>query len=364
MLRYLRRRLRRRPSRLFHLFQIEPTLQCNLQCVMCPWTSLDSERGHMAWSTYLRIAACFHLATDIDLTGGGEPLTQPRLLDMVRLAKKAGCTVGFSTNATLLSSDLSAALVDEELDWIVYSVDGATAGTYESIRRGASFDHVLANIEAMRQARAERGRHVPKTMLFFVMMKANIHELPACLDLAQALGIDHVVAKNLDVILKEEDDRQRLFGYGDDPPPAKIQALLAEARRRAEHYGLPLRIYAMQPQEAVVCEQDPLHNVFFDWQGSVSPCITLAYAERHLFQGIWHTTPRLRFGSIDQQDLLTIWEKPAYREFRAMYEARWRAHSAATMDLFGAAPSSGEATPPRLPPAPESCQVCHYLYQM
>lgn len=359
MLLPLRRLFARKPKRPFHLLQVEPTMRCNLRCIMCPWPAFRAP-ADMSWATYQRIVPYLSLAQELDLTGGGESLLHPRLLDMVLLGKIAGCVVGFSTNATLLKPDVAYDLVLAGLDWIAYSVDGATRTTYESIRVGARFQTVLDNIQAMWEARRARHSITPHTMIFFVMMRQNFHELPQMVELAHRLGIEQVVVKNLDVILKEGDDVRSLFGGEEYASPPELPRILDETRRLAARYRLPLRLYPLQPRESPVCEQNPLVNLFINWEGYVSPCITLAYAQRQYFGGRWHEIQRCRFGDINSEELPQIWQKEEYKRFRAIFQARQETWL--NVVLGSAMESFHNHDIPPFPPAPEGCRTCSYLY--
>lgn len=353
------RRLRHPETRPFKLFQVEPTMRCNLNCVMCPWPKFRGPGADMSWDTFARITRHFSLAEGIDLTGGGEPLLHPELLSMIETGKVAGCSVGFNTNGVLLNNELAAELVALNLDWIAYSVDAATSQTYESIRRGSNFAQVLDNMFAMRAAKEARGSSLPLTMVVFVMMRDNIDELPAFIDLAFQMGIDHVIAKNLDVILKEEDESRRIFTSTDAPPPVEATRAIAEAQVRAKRHGLAMRVYSLQPEELLICDQDPVHTLFVNWEGWISPCITLAYATRRIFCGRPTELPIYRFGNVNDGELPDIWDKAAYREFRGVYEAR-------SNEVY-MAKQKGNVKPVKLsglPPAPEACQSCHYLYNL
>lgn len=345
-------------KRPYNLLQIEPSLECNLACVMCPWTELRPEVAQMSKDTFVRIAVYLPLAKGVDFTGGGEPTTNPRLPEMVRVAKEAGCEVGFSTNGTLLDRSLAETLVSLGQDWISFSVDGATAETYERIRQGAQFETVIWNIETLCDIRIARGSKTPKMMMVFVMMHENFHELPVYVELAHELGVEQIIFKNLDVILKDSDDERRLFGH-DGPLVAEVEPLIAEAQRRAKKLGIGLRLYALQPQELTICEHDPLHNLFFNWAGYVSPCITLSYAEDRVFDGKRHFVPCQRYGNINEETLEEIWQTVAYQEFRQPYETRVRLERQATIDvLVGSAANESR----QMPPAPEGCRTCYYLY--
>lgn len=313
----------------------------------------------MSWNTFSRIAENFHLTEGVDLTGGGEPTINSRLFEMVRVAKEAGCNVGFSTNGLKLTAELAETLISLGQDWISFSVDGATAATYNNIRLGSDFDTVSQNIRTLYKLKVARHSQIPQIMLVFVMMAENYHELPAYVDLAHSLGVEQIIAKNLDVILHEEDDTRRLFSHNEGASPANLESVLTQAQKHAHKLNIGLRLYALQPQELTICEQNPLRSLFFNWAGDVSPCITLAYAEERFFNGQRHSVPCQRFGNINQEPLDQIWQKMTYRQFRQHYEERVRLDREAILNLWL---DHSPAETPSKPPAPEGCQTCYYLY--
>ncbi len=347
------------PRRPYRLFQIEPSLECWLDCVMCPWSELRPPNATMTWETFERIIPYLRLAENVDLTGGGEPLKNPRLTQMVQAAKAAGCRVGFSTNGTHLTARTAPALMDAGLDWISFSVDAASPALYERIRQGARFEQVIANIAGLRDLKRQRASQPPQVMAVFVVMtgaQQNYHELPAFIDLAHSLGIEQVIAKNLDVIVKDGDDDRRVFSHEGAPVEGVTEAL-NQAQTRAEALGMKLRLYALQPQEVTICEHNPLGSLFFNWEGKVSPCITLAYAGERVFDGRRVQATCQQYGDIRAESLEQIWNRPEYRQFRACYEARLSAERRATLDSLLGGSGEGE-----LPPAPQGCQTCYYLY--
>ena len=358
MLKHLTRWRRTGPQRPFNLLQIEPSLECHLNCVMCPWSELRPERAQMTWATFERIIPHLPHARSVDLTGGGEPTINPLLPDMITAAKDAGCTVGFSTNANRLEAALANELIARRLDWVSVSLDGATAATYERIRRGANFARITGAIAALRDLKQARGSRLPRLMAVFVTMRENYHELPAFVELARQLGIEHVIAKNVDVILKDGDDERRLFSH-DGPPQAEFIDVFAAAQRRAKELGLGFRQYNLQPNEQPMCEHDPLRNLFINYEGSVSPCITLAYAEQRVFNGERQTVPCQRYGNVTLESLDDIWRDDAYQDFRRRFQVRVDAGRQAMLDMM-LNPSAGSTA--ALPPAPEGCRTCYYLY--
>ncbi|MBW2148682.1 MAG: radical SAM protein [Deltaproteobacteria bacterium] len=349
--------------RKFKLFQVEPTLRCNLRCSMCPWHEMRAGASDMEWNTFLAIARSFHGTEEVDLTGGGEPLIHPQLLDMIALSKKKGCRVGFSTNATMLSKELSREMAKLGLDWVAYSVDGATPHTYENIRRGASFNKVLSHISSMEELRSKTSAPYPgTTMIFFVMMRGNIHELPLMVDICVDLGIDKLIAKNLDVILAAEHDAERIFHWEPEKIDPSHQQIVHESLKRAREKGLFMRVYDFLPGELSVCEQDPLHTVFFNWEGHVSPCITLCYAQKRVFQGVWCQAPTMRLGNINETDFEEIWESRAYRAFRKQFDRRKKGIQSRFVQTIVGGSSHKIESSFSLHPIPEGCRTCHYIY--
>jgi MoaA/NifB/PqqE/SkfB family radical SAM enzyme len=91
-------------------------------------------------------------------------------------------------------------ILEVRADWICISMDGATAEMYNKIRIGSDFDRVcgnFANLAALRTAR------LPKTMINFVLMDLNIHQVQDMVRLAVKLGVDQVNFKQCDVIRGE-----------------------------------------------------------------------------------------------------------------------------------------------------------------
>jgi MoaA/NifB/PqqE/SkfB family radical SAM enzyme len=345
------------PPRLWGLYQIEASLECTLDCVMCPWSALRPEKALMSMETFQRIAAGFDQVRSVDLTGGGEPLLNPNLAEMVAMASQAGCQVGFSTNGFHLDQALAFELLEAGLDWISFSVDAATAKTYQQIRRGSEFGQVLHNMQAFHHLAQSRPGKPPQIMLVFVVMQANFHELPAMIDMARQVGATTLIAKNLDVILKGEDDQRRIFSH-EEPLPVDVVEALEQTQQRARANHIELRQYQLTPHEQPVCEHDPLHSIFFNWEGRVSPCITLAYAAERYFEGHPLKAPTEIFGDIHHQSLTEIWTSPAYQAFRRRYQQRQSLSRRAAMEAL----LSQEPTVADLPPAPEGCRTCYYLY--
>ncbi len=328
---------------------------------MCPWIEIHIQGCNMEWATYEALSNSFYMVEDIDLTGSGEPLMNPNLEKMIGLAKESGIRVGFSSNGVLLTPARLDALMERGLDWIAISCDAATEDTYSKIRVGGSFKALTDNLRYLGEMKKLHPDSKPYTMLFFVMMKENIHELPDLVQLASKLQIDLVVAKNLDVQSRPSDGSKGVFELaGDSEAYSRIKQHIGKAVDIAQSLDLKLRLYETSPTERPICEQDPLRTLFVSVDGSISPCISLAYMNSRFFAGQQVSIPIYKFGNINETSIDNVFQTHEYVEFRRAFERRL---SRRVVDLFDPINRGlpGSSDPSKLPP-PVGCESCYYLY--
>jgi len=173
----MRGQLPARPSTLW----IEVTNRCNLHCLMCDRDSLTRPQADIEWSMFEKIAdeAIKLGVRRIKLNRYGECLMHPKIHEMTKYLKSRGVPwVFFVSNGTLMNEDRRKAIVDSGLDLLVVSIDGYTAETYETIRRGARLDKVRTNVEELIRLRNESGKKRPLVQINTVLMQDNADEVP------------------------------------------------------------------------------------------------------------------------------------------------------------------------------------------
>lgn len=352
---------KRETGRPFDAFQIEVTSRCNLRCVMCPvtvladrWPSVD-----LSWKSFERIAGAFEKTKWIHLQGWGEPLLHRRIFDMIAAAKRAGCRVGFTTNGTRLTRGAGERLLELGLDVLAVSIAGATASTHEAIRVGSDFAKLLENLRGFLALRARRKSATPRLELLFLMTRTNLAELPDVVKLAADLGADELVATNLDYAITSSLDE--LKAYSLSPQARAVREVVDQAKQLAREAGIAFRPYPLQPREVAVCDLNPLKILFISADGWVSPCVYLGVTGQQeiprVFDGEPVSVPSVRFGNVNDQSLMEIWETPGYRAFRRPFSERLL--GVAKMAAGGASRAAAAAP---LPPAPEACRTCPKLY--
>ena len=90
---------------------IEITTKCNLACTFCYHRELTEEQKiHMDFDLFKKIIdeAKIYKLPAINLNGLGEPVTHPRLVDMIKYCKDANIEdIMFHTNGTVMTEKLA-----------------------------------------------------------------------------------------------------------------------------------------------------------------------------------------------------------------------------------------------------------------
>ncbi len=332
----------------FHYMQLCVSSDCLLHCTVCPRTSfIDAWNSmNMTMETYTNISRFFPFTENVYLSGWGEPLLNPNFLLMIRKAKEADCSVGFTTNGALLDDAKIRGIIDLQTDLISFSFAGARAETHESIRFGSNFEHLTHTVRRIVELRRFGDSSKPNVLMLFMMTKHNVVELPIAVDLACRLGIDGIVATNLDYTAVPLHEDVKAFSLN----KANVMLIKStdEARDLAEARGISFHSFSLEKQSAPICAEDPLNNVYISEAGLVSPCVYLALPMMEIpriFCGQANVIQRTYFGDINKQSLFEIWNSPGYISFRRKYE--WRIKNAQNSHLDD---------------IPEVCRTCYKAY--
>ena len=129
------------------ILMVELTNKCNARCVYCGRQYDSRPSQNMDFSLFKKIVDSCPSATELHPQGIGEPLLYPKIVDAVTYAKNKNLKIIIYTNASPLNERLSIELIKAGLDDIVFSVDGCNKETFESLRRGLSWEQVVKNIE-------------------------------------------------------------------------------------------------------------------------------------------------------------------------------------------------------------------------
>ncbi|MBT5271532.1 MAG: radical SAM protein [Candidatus Marinimicrobia bacterium] len=149
--------------------QIDPSNLCNFKCRFCPTGHPDlikqvgRSRGRlMSWALYEKLINEISIFPEplkiLSLHKDGEPLVNPRIVDMVDLArrKQVADRVGILTNAALLDREMSIGLIEAGLDVIRISVEHVTREGYQNITgKFSDYEKIVRNVAVLKEE-AER----------------------------------------------------------------------------------------------------------------------------------------------------------------------------------------------------------------
>lgn len=138
--------------------QIEPTSVCNYRCVFC--YQIDTEftkrsNGHMGMMSldlFKRVIDQAEGACEaITLASRGEPLICPDFEAMLDYLRGKFLGVKINTNASLLDEKKCHAILQADINTLVFSADAASEPLYSQLRVKGNLERVLTNIRRFQE---------------------------------------------------------------------------------------------------------------------------------------------------------------------------------------------------------------------
>jgi radical SAM protein with 4Fe4S-binding SPASM domain len=176
---------------------IELTEACNLKCIMCVHGTTgvpDSGMIDMDFAKQMVDQAAAGGTKSIKFNWRGEPALHKGLEELVAYAKQKGILeVQINTNGIPFTEKRINDLIDAGIDRVIFSMDGATKETYETIRVDASFDKLMKNITLFHKLREQKGRTRPFIRIQMVRMRDNRDEVQKFIDMWKGIADDIAV---------------------------------------------------------------------------------------------------------------------------------------------------------------------------
>ncbi len=146
--------------------QIEPASSCNYRCVFCYQTDRTFTRrtsGHMGMMSLDLFKRLIDQAEGrceaVTLASRGEPFLCPDMAAMMAYARGKFLALKINTNASRLTEAHCHAILQADVNTVVFSVDAASEPAYSRLRVGGSLECVRENIERFRDIRAASYPH-------------------------------------------------------------------------------------------------------------------------------------------------------------------------------------------------------------
>lgn len=249
---------------------LELTNRCDLRCIMCGRTQSKFTPTSMRLSILDKIDDFLRHAEEVTLFGWGEPTVNPNFTKFVeKLSEYPNLRKYVLTNGTCLEI-LRDLIIEYGLDILAVSLDGATAKTNDSIRRGSSFECIVRNLVEITRLQ-DNGIKIPYMNFVFVAMKRNIEELPEMVKLAYSIGIPEVKCVYLTAFSKGL-EKQTIW-YNREICKKYFEI----AKKNAEELGINLKLphyIGMDPADNLSHKPcyNPWRDLFIGSDESIRPC--------------------------------------------------------------------------------------------
>jgi tungsten cofactor oxidoreducase radical SAM maturase len=299
---------------------IEPTTACNLECRTCIRNIWQDPIEHMSRQTFQRVLEGIPELPNLKrviFTSFGEPLTNPRLLDMIESLRALDMAVTVGTNGLLLNENIAGELVRLGVDRVMVSIDGGKPETYADVR-GAMLSLVIENIRVLNTTKHALGSLFPAVGIEFVALKSNVSELRDLARMAAQLEVSRLLVSNV-LPYTQELLEEKLYSYSPIPPfsttgwALRVGAWVTWATEELPrmHWGAERRCKFINDRATVV-----------GWDGGITPCYALSHNYTYFtIDGRQKEVSRYILGNVHQLSLKEIWCSEEYVRFRSEVKA-------------------------------------------
>ena len=236
---FLEKQSRRRTVKSFPCYLgIDTTSKCNLTCKSCFRRYCDDsflnrkDMESIEMDTLIRIL--FPTAYTLNISTVGEPLLSDHMGKILKACTEYRVSLSLTTNGTLLQGEVFLEKLGSVLNYIEISVDSASPALFEKLRKGASFEEVIANSRNLGEIK--RRRPDPKFSMGFSMtlFRENLEEIPDVLRLVSEVGGDFLKT-DIGVIFEKRDSHHSVLCV-----PHIYNEVYQRAHRIADEIGIRL----------------------------------------------------------------------------------------------------------------------------
>lgn len=286
---------------------LELSSDCNFQCKMCFRHNFASPTGTMPDSILEHVLddiSELPKLQEVVLGGLGEPLLHPRIQEVVSRLKDHDLLLTITSNGTLLKPVIDDFL-DAGVDQFVFSYETGDIGH-------ANERDIFETIQSIRQRKRALYRQKPELVLFMVVTRENIQDLPHVAEHLRDSGIKKIVLSNL---LPATKDQRHLVLYP-GPEAEDVSTFTDQVFWRSLLDGVQCVApnFALQTERS--CDFIERHALVIRWDGEVAPCYRFLHARKELVLNTEKDLKACSFGNIQKNTLLDIWNGREYTWFR------------------------------------------------
>ncbi len=293
------------------------TNSCNLACEHC----VGMETGQLNTAEIMRVAEeVAALQPHWVILEGGEPLLSEEIYAVGGLLREHGIDSYIITSGNAFTEEKLAKLT-EFSPKMLFSIDGTDAATYETIKRGASFDTALKWAARCKDAGIFCGITV-------VLSKKNVGQLREFIRLTERLGGERVFFLPMKPFYGDDGstDYYREYALSAREQEAAIREAYATDTKLEIFYDEPYLWNLAEKHGFEISQGDSgitipgltgcaaSHSLYIQTDGDIRPCM--------------FSPPGLSFGNAAEEPLASIWERMQTSEVLCDWSDRARRHGA------------------------------------
>ncbi len=285
-----------------HKIDIEPIDMCNFTCDHCQVTHWNRLTTRLTPERFKTILTQLPGLLSIKLQGMGEPLLNKLLIDMLEECERRGIDMEVTSNGSVYTENIASRLSSLRRALIVFSIDGATAETFEAIRVKGNFKAVTSHVADFTRRRGKKPW--PRIEIRTVATLRNIHELPDIVRLAKRLGVDSLTITTLLTDWGKAEMQDSLAPINVSRENSHTDQFIEEAEKVADTINMPIIIEHGQRYSTLNRCIWPWYSSYIAANGDVVPCCIIA------------DSTVAKMGNLFEEPFSRIWNNEKYQDLR------------------------------------------------
>lgn len=259
---------------------IELTNECQLECITCPRDKTDAfdyEIGTMSFENFKHIFGQFESDIEtLDLTGLGESLMHPEIFDIIRwIRSRRKVHIYLTTNTILLTKKTVEKFRQDPVNTLCISIDGTTQQQFASVRGNLNFERLKERVSYTVEQLKDRMQFI----MCVVLVKENLDDMPAFVELASELGMRQLSLKPINLVANSIPSSYYQI-YRTD----KFQQLAETSLRLGREKGIQVDVFEIGKYFCVF----PWDPIYVTWDGYLVPCCAKPFPKRKNFGNLLH----------------------------------------------------------------------------
>ena len=178
--------------------EIDPSNYCNHDCIWC--INGNYRENNLEMLSKERLFSIIDQLADmrvksITFTGGGEPLTNPAVLDALKKVRRGKMETALVTNGSLLDEEKSKVIINT-CSFVRISLDAAGNNIYNKLHRPKgkgkkNFDKVISNLKTLVELRRAAKKKTTIGVAYLVH-PLNYHQIYDAAKLVKKIGVDYI----------------------------------------------------------------------------------------------------------------------------------------------------------------------------